>query len=75
MGTTTLTDKLPDLFRYHPPGGDQPKKYAMIREKALELAQVICAETPPCADQTASIRLLREAVMTANSAIALQGLC
>ncbi len=70
----TLAEKLPDIFTYHSPKGDQPKKYAMIREKALELAQLIVTETPQSADQTAAIRLLREAIMTANAAIALEGL-
>lgn len=70
----TLAEKLPDIFTYHSPKGDQPKMYAAIREKALELAQVIINCTPPSADQTAAIRLLREAVMTANASIALDGL-
>jgi len=70
----TLSEKLPEIFTYHSPTGDQPKKYAMIREEALKLAQLIVAETPPSADQTAAIRLLREAIMTANAAIALGGL-
>ena len=70
----TLAEQLPAFFTYHSPTGDQPKKYAMIREKALELATIIVQETPRSADQTAAIRLLREAVMTANAAIALDGL-
>lgn len=70
----TLAEKLPEIFKYHSPKGDQPKKYEMIRGKALELAELIVRETPPSADQTASIRLLRESVMTANAAIALEGL-
>lgn len=70
----TLADKLPEIFKYHSPKGDQPKKYEMIRGKALELAELIVQETPTSADQTAAIRLLREAVMTANAAIALEGL-
>jgi len=35
---------------------------------------VLIDNTPTSADQTAAIRLLREAVMTANAAIALEGL-
>ena len=42
----TLAEKLPDIFTYHSPKGDQPKMYAAIREKALELAQVIISCTP-----------------------------
>jgi hypothetical protein len=70
----SLAEKLPEIFTYHSPTGDQPAKYNAIRAKALEMAQVIVENTPASADQTASIRLLREAVMTANAAIALNGL-
>ena len=70
----TLAEKLPDIFRYHAPKGNQPAQYEAIRNKALELAQVIVDNTPQSADQTAAIRLLREAVMTANASIALDGL-
>lgn len=58
------------FFTYHPPGEEDIPKYTAIRDKAKELAQVIVESTPLSADQTAAIRLLREAVMTANSAIA-----
>jgi len=37
-------------------------------------AHVIMEHTPVCADQTAAIRKIREAVMTANAAIALHGI-
>ena len=70
----TLEEKLPGIFKYHAPKDGQPEKYEAIRNKALELAQVIVANTPQSADQTAAIRLLREAVMTANASIALDGL-
>lgn len=49
------------MFRYHAPKGDQP---------ARAFAQVIVDNTPESADQTAAIRKLSEAVMTANAAIA-----
>lgn len=70
----TLQEKLPEIFKYHAPTGDQPQKYEAIRNKARELAEVIVDSTEPCADQAAAIRLLRECVMTANAAIALRGL-
>ena len=62
-----------NIFTYHSPTQDQIPKYEAIREKAKELGEVIVANTPPSADQTAAIRLLREAVMTANASIALGG--
>jgi hypothetical protein len=40
----------------------------------MELAMTILDNTPVCADQSAAIRHLRECVMTANGAIALNGL-
>ena len=62
-----------NIFTYHAPFGDQPRKYQAIREAAKTLAQIIVDNTPPSADQTAAIRKVREAVMTANAAIALDG--
>ncbi|HEV7701069.1 MAG TPA: hypothetical protein VGO43_12630 [Pyrinomonadaceae bacterium] len=59
-----------NLFTYHPPQGDQGRRYIKIREKARELVQTIVDCTPASADQTAAIRKVREAMMTANAAIA-----
>lgn len=67
------TANVDDVFSYHAPKEGQPAQYEAIRGKAREMAQVILANTPGCADQQAAIRLLREAVMTANAAIALGG--
>lgn len=61
-----------NLFTYHPPKLGQPERYEAIRNKAKELAAIILASTPASADQTAAIRKLRETVMTANAAIALE---
>jgi hypothetical protein len=60
------------LFSYHPPTPDQIPRYEAIRAKAKEMARVILDNTRPSADQTASIRKLRETVMTANASIALE---
>lgn len=66
-----ITDNdIQNWFSYHSPKADQPSRYEAIRDSAKELATVIVTNTPPSADQTAAIRLLREAVMTANAAIA-----
>ena len=58
-------------FTYHSPQGDQAARYQRIREAALALALVINDTVPECADKTAAVRKLREAVMTANAAIAI----
>lgn len=68
-----LQEQIDELFTYHSPVNDQPRRYELIRTKAREFAHVICDNTPVGPDQSASIRLLREAVMTANAAIALEG--
>jgi len=61
---------LDNWFSYHAPYGTQQRQYETIRAAARHLAGVIIANTPEGADQTASIRKLREAVMTANASIA-----
>lgn len=71
---STPDDKIHQIFTYHPPQGDQPARYERIREAAKVFALVLLENTPPCADQSAAIRHVRDAVMTANAAIALQGL-
>lgn len=60
-------------FSYHAPSSDQRVAYEKLRSAALIFAQAIIELTPPSADQTASIRKVREAVMTANAAIACGG--
>jgi hypothetical protein len=64
---------LENLFNYHAPEPDQPAKYEAIRAGAKAFAAIILENTPKSADQTSSIRKLREAVMTANASIALKG--
>jgi len=58
------------LFTYHPPTPDQIARYNKLRLAARDFAVVILEETPKSADQSAAIRKVREAVMTANAAIA-----
>jgi len=62
-----------DVFTSHAPDEDQVRRLHIVRTAAQQLAQEILTEVPPCADQQAALRLLREAVMTANAAIALKG--
>jgi tryptophanyl-tRNA synthetase len=67
-------EQLDEIFTYHAPDDDQQIKYAKIRIAGRALADVILECTPVCGDQQAAIRLLREAVSTANMAVALKGL-
>jgi hypothetical protein len=66
-------EEIENWFTYHAPSAADQVAYVAIREAAKNLAQVIVNNTPPSADQTAAIRKLREAVMTANASIACQG--
>ncbi len=69
----TTEERIEEWFTYHAPTSEQVEQYKAIREKAKELARTISANTPHSADQTAALRKLREAVMTANAAIACRG--
>jgi hypothetical protein len=80
MQTETVETERPRLdldldhvFSYHAPTPFQQTQYEVIRAAAKTLAAVIEANTPRCADRQAAIRHVREAVMTANAAIALRG--
>ncbi len=61
---------LDNWFTYHPPRAGQQQRYVAIRDAAKKFAAVGVANTPSSAYQTAAIRKIREAVMTANQGIA-----
>lgn len=65
--------QLENWFTYHSPTPEQLPKYQAIRDAALKFAEVIVENTPPSADQTAAVRKIREATMTANASIACNG--
>lgn len=65
---------LAELFTYHAPNQEQEKQYRAIRAAAKYFAEVLLENTPRSADQSVAIRKLRETVMTANAAIANNGL-
>lgn len=60
-------------FTYHAPTPAQVVSLQRINEAAHALAHMILLEVPPCADRSAAIRLVREARMTANAGIVLDG--
>jgi len=66
-------DQLDNWFTYHKPGPGDEAKYETMRAAGRALAQAIVDNTPESADQTAAVRKVREAVMTANSALACSG--
>ncbi|RMG96808.1 MAG: hypothetical protein D6706_09615 [Chloroflexi bacterium] len=59
-----------NFFRYHPPKGDQAERYIKIRAAARVLAETIVETCPESEDRDMAIRKVREAMMTANAAIA-----
>lgn len=67
-----ITNALKELFTYHSPFGDQPGRYVEIREAGKLFAETVLLNTEKGADQSAALRKIREAVMTANAAIALE---
>ncbi len=60
------------IFTYHAPSLQQQHRYDAISTAGHALALAILESTPVSADQSAAIRKVREAVMTANAAIALE---
>jgi len=74
-----MQEKLDNWFTYHSPDDHTEgpaavtQRYGRLRAAGKAFAEVIVAETPPSADQSDAIRKVREAVMTANAAIACEG--
>jgi hypothetical protein len=66
--------KVEEIFTYHEPTFDQVAAMEQIRLAAKALANVIIEQCPASADRTTAIRKIREAVMTANASLVLDGL-
>jgi hypothetical protein len=66
-------EALDHWFTYHAPTASQPERYEALRSAGKAFAEAILKLTPSSADQTAAIRKVREAVFTANAAIACDG--
>jgi hypothetical protein len=71
--TTEERRALDDVFTYHAPNEEQKLAYSWVREGAKAFAATILARVPSCPDRTIALRKIREAVMDANAAIALEG--
>lgn len=68
--TGITKEQIEQWFTYHPPKTDQPARYVILRDAGKVLAETILEQTPSGPDQSAAIRKVREAIMTANAAIA-----
>jgi hypothetical protein len=64
-----ITD-LKNRFTYHAPKAGQLEKYASIRAKALELAELIDGACLDSREKSLSITSLEETVFWANASIA-----
>ena len=63
-------DDLDTRFTYHAPKPGQVERYAAIRDKAKELAELIVGDTPPSREQSVALTELETCVMWSNAAIA-----
>jgi len=64
--------EIDNMFTYH----DDPEKvphYQAVNDAAKALFHIIQEHCPASADRSAAFRMVREARMTANAAIALDG--
>lgn len=61
------------VFTYHESDTVKDDKYEGLRIDAKSFAESIIDNCPPCADRSAALRKVREALMTANAAVALDG--
>lgn len=68
----TQNEKLEFVFSYHDDSRKVPN-YVAVRTAAKHLAEVILNNAPPSADRSTALRSVREAVLWANAAIALDG--
>lgn len=64
-------DDLEKIFTYQSPNADQITKYADIRLFAKSFGVIICKDCPQSNEKEIAIEKLRECVMWANAAIAL----
>ena len=65
-------DNLEDVFSYHRPTQDQAERHSEVKVAARAFAAAILRLAPDCADRAAALRHVREAMMTASAAIALE---
>lgn len=70
----TDEEKIGQIFTYHPATPYTGPKFENLREAAHHFAKVILLNVPRGADRTAAIRHVRDAVMTANAGVSLDGM-
>lgn len=68
------SDILAELFRYHQPTEETLPKYVAINQAAKNFAEIVLQNCPSGKDRSKVIGLIQDARMTANRAVALNGL-
>lgn len=68
--TPNVLERLNNTYVYHKPKEDQPDRYTAIRDKSLELAELICESCPPSRELSLALTSLEQVSMQANAAIA-----
>lgn len=66
-----MVKRLEDDCRYHPVHGDQAERYAANRADVEALGKALLERCPESRELTIAIRRLKEALMYANAAIAI----
>ena len=69
----STVDRIMNWTTYHKPDEHDRAAHERIKLAAREFMLSIESNTPASADQSASLRLAREAMMTASAAIACEG--
>ncbi len=62
---------LDNTYTYHAPKMEQIERYARLRQKAKEFAQLVSMVTPQSREQSVALTNIQQAVMWANAAIAI----
>ena len=60
-----------EVFSYHAPKGDQGVRYELLRTTAKVMAEQIVSNCPPSRERALALTNLQQAVMWANSSIAI----
>lgn len=67
-------EEIASLMSYKAPTPEKLEKFANLREAATAFAAAIDTNCPPSADRTAAVRQVQDALMTANRAVANDGI-
>ena len=70
MANINNAKDLDEVFVYHPPFGTQTDRYVELRAVAKTLAASILMHCPPSRERSLALTHVQEAVMWANSSIA-----